>query len=384
MNFDKAVYFIWLTMACGVDNSHAFHVYSTFNSVEEVYKSHDFLSLRLPADVTANLCSKRIDDAYEVYKLCKSMGVGILCYDDALYPNRLRKIKSPPLVLYYKGELRNLEKEVCVAMVGTRKATPYGLGIAERLAEGMARHGATVVSGLADGIDAACHRGALKLNGYTVGVIGTGIDKIYPKCNATLYDALYKRGLVLSEYYPKCKTNKYSYPRRNRIISGLSNTVVVVEAGHRSGALITAKYAMEQGKKIFVPHVSIIPETEGVIALYREGADLISTAAEVLEEFDQLLPKPLDFREPKKPSRWYNPDDDGEEIPKEEQSPEYRRDKIQSFILEELKNRQSVTASELAAITREFSVSELLGAVTELEIDGDIRRTVGGRYELCF
>ncbi|MBR6795882.1 MAG: hypothetical protein IKM53_00865 [Clostridia bacterium] len=111
---------------------------------------------------------------------------------------------------------------------------------------------------------------------------------------------------------------------------------------------------------------------------------MISTAAEVLEEFDQLLPKPLDFREPKKPSRWYNPDDDGEESPKEEQSPEYRRDKIQSFILEELKKRQSVTASELAAITREFSVSELLGAVTELEIDGDIRRTVGGRYELCF
>lgn len=384
MTFDKAVYYIWLTMACGVDTGHAFRVYSSFNSIEDVYKADDFSGVRLPADVTENLCSKRLDEAYEVYKYCKSLGVEILCYDDELYPNRLRKIKSPPLVLYCKGKMKELEKEVCVAMVGTRKATSHGLSTAEKLAEGMAMHGATVVSGLADGIDAACHRGALKLNGYTVGVIGTSIDKIYPKCNATLYDALYKRGLVISEYYPKCKTNKYSYPRRNRIISGLSHVAVVVEAGYRSGALITAKYAVEQGKKVFVPHVAIIPETEGVIALYREGADLISTSAEVLEEFDALLPKPLDFRVPNKPNRWYDPNNDGEEIPKEDQSEEYRRDKIQSYILEELKNRQSATASELAASTKEFSTSELLCAVTELEIDGDIRRTVGGRYELCY
>lgn len=231
----------------------------------------------------------RVDPERELAELTK-LGLGFLTLLEPGYPRPLRSIENPPPVLYLKGDYQERD-ELAIAIVGTRQCTTYGQLAAERLARELASFGFTVVSGLALGIDTAAHRGALAAGGRTIGVLGSGFAEIYPRSNLTLVEEIAQRGCILSEFPLHARPERWNFPRRNRIISGLARGVVVVEAPKRSGALITARLALEQGREVFaVPGRITDGTSRGVHRLLREGAKLIESAEDILEEFADLQP----------------------------------------------------------------------------------------------
>jgi DNA processing protein len=200
------------------------------------------------------------------------------------YPKRLKDIYDPPAVLYVRGELRN-EDELAVAVVGSRKTSPYGRWITEKIGQDLACHGVTVVSGMARGIDSVAHKGALQGGGRTIAVLGCGIDVIYPSENRNLFYQIIEHGAVLSEFPMGSPPEGGHFPRRNRIISGLSIGVVIVQASAGSGSLITAGYALEQGREVFAVPGNVGAEgSRGTNQLIKEGAKLVESSEDILEE----------------------------------------------------------------------------------------------------
>ena len=202
--------------------------------------------------------------------------------DAPAYPSRLHDCSDPPRTLWVRGDLSLCDKP-CVAIVGTRRATAYGERVARELGRVLALAGATIVSGLARGIDAAAHRGALDVDGATCAVLGTGLDVVYPKAHAQLQQTIAERGLLLSELEPQNAAHGGSFPRRNRIIAALSCVTVVVEAGVKSGALITAAHALELGRTVaVVPGPIDVPQAQGSNELLRDGAAVIASMADAI------------------------------------------------------------------------------------------------------
>ena len=223
--------------------------------------------------------------------------------NSAGYPRLLSEIHSPPEILHVKGTLVK-EDEAAVAIVGTRAATPYGLAIAGQLAEELVGCGVTVVSGLAEGIDAAAHEGALKAGGRTIAVVGHGLSRIYPSQHRELAERIAESGCIVSEFPMGMPPLRENFPQRNRIISGLSLGTVVVEAPFKSGALITARFAMEQGREVFaVPGPISSRQSEGTHALLKDGAKLVGRVEDILEELAPHLKEYLKrYDVPKGPS----------------------------------------------------------------------------------
>jgi len=207
----------------------------------------------------------------------------VVTIQDTGYPQALRYIADPPVVLYVRGKLE--PDALCVAVVGSRKASYYGLDVARRLSRELAEHGVTIVSGLARGIDAKSHWGALEGGGKTIAVLGCGVDIIYPPENRELMSRICGSGAVISEYPPGIEPIPYHFPARNRIISGLSQGVAIVEANEKSGSLITADFALEQGRDVFaVPGNINSANSKGTNRLIRDGAKIIESPADILEE----------------------------------------------------------------------------------------------------
>jgi DNA processing protein len=208
---------------------------------------------------------------------------------DKEYPRALKTIFRPPPQLFVKGEILPRDKNA-IAIVGTRRATPYGLGQCEKLAYDLALRGVTIVSGMATGIDTAAHIGALKAGGRTIAVLGSGHNDIYPPENKKLYEKIAKNGAVVSELEPDTPPSPLTFPKRNRIISGMSKGVVVVEAPRRSGALITANFAVEQNREVFaMPGNVNSTRSNGTNALIKEGAKLVENAGDILEELKHVI-----------------------------------------------------------------------------------------------
>lgn len=242
----------------------------------------------------ASLEDKSMDEANRILGDCQRLGLRILTLRDAEYPERLRTVYNPPLLLYVQGRLPLFDEEVAVAMVGSRKASPYALEMGEKLAFQMAGLGAVIVSGLAAGGDAAAHRGALRAGGFTAAVIGGGHDILYPRENRRLYEDIGARGVILSEYPPGTEHMGRHFPVRNRIISGLSLGVVVTEAPEQSGALITASRALDQGREVFaVPGPIYDPRCEGSNRLLEEGAHPALHAWGVLSCYANRFPQKI-------------------------------------------------------------------------------------------
>ncbi len=211
-------------------------------------------------------------------------GARLVTFTSPDYPKSLFQIGDPPPFLYVKGELRS--REQAIAIVGSRRATGYGLQTTGQLAESLARHGIAVVSGLARGVDTAAHRGALAAGGRTIGVLGCGIDRIYPPENRALFEEVIKNGCLVSEFSLGTLPLAENFPRRNRIISGLSMGVLVVEATEKSGSLITAQYALEHGREVFaVPGNISFATCRGSNRLIKQGAKLVDCVEDILEEF---------------------------------------------------------------------------------------------------
>ncbi|MDR1382343.1 MAG: DNA-processing protein DprA [Planctomycetaceae bacterium] len=221
--------------------------------------------------------------------LCRENGITLLARNDVRYPTLLQKISDPPIFLYVKGEFTEWD-ELAIAIVGTRHASHYGRQQAERLAGEMAQRGFTVVSGLAIGIDGAAHRGAIDANGRTIAVLGGGLLNIFPREHHALADEVVQHGVLVSEYAPDLQPQKGTFPQRNRIVSGLSLGVLIVEAPRKSGALITATLAGEQGRDVFAVPGQVDRETSrGCHQLIRDGAILVESANDLLEHLGPLV-----------------------------------------------------------------------------------------------
>ena len=212
--------------------------------------------------------------------------IQVLTWEDVEYPAHLKEIDQPPPVLYIRGEL-TAEDAWAVAIVGTRSVSPYGRQVTEELATVLAQNGVTVVSGLARGVDAVAHQAALKAGGRTLAVLGSGVDKIYPPEHRQMAEKLSQQGAILSDYAPGTPPDSANFPPRNRIISGLSMAVVVVEAGDVSGALITAGFAADQGREVFaVPGSVYAPQSRGTNRLIFNGARILLQPTDVLKALD--------------------------------------------------------------------------------------------------
>lgn len=218
------------------------------------------------------------------FELIKKLNIKLVTCKDPVYPDSLNSVSYPPVLLYVRGQLRE-EDKIAVAVVGTRRATSYGKVAARKLARELAREHITVVSGMARGIDTCAHQGALEEGGRTVAVLGNGVDVVYPGENKSLMKEIITKGAVVSEFSLGTRPLARNFPRRNRIISGLSLGVVVAEAPLKSGALITADFALEQGREVFsVPGVITNPYSEGSNRLIKEGAKIVENVYDILEE----------------------------------------------------------------------------------------------------
>lgn len=232
----------------------------------------------------------RVDPAEEEAR-ARKCGARLVTCEEPEYPAALKNIYDPPLALYVRGTLEKKDRHA-ISVVGTRHATHYGLSVADRLAYQLAKTGFTVVSGLARGIDTAAHRAALKGGGRTLAVLGSAIDQLYPEENAGLADEIAEHGAVISEYTMGREPDRTTFPYRNRVVSGLSMGLIVVEAGVKSGAVITATEALEQGRTVFaVPGRVDAPSSRGTHQLIRQGARLCEGIDDVLQEFEMLIPK---------------------------------------------------------------------------------------------
>jgi DNA processing protein len=221
-------------------------------------------------------------------------GISPVGWHDPAYPPALAAIADPPPVLWVRGDVASLTSDPMVAIVGARAASPYGLAVAGQLAADLAARGLVVVSGLARGADSAAHRGTLAAGGITVAVLGSGVDVVYPPEHAPLARDIAERGAIVSEFAPGTPPNPAFFPQRNRIISGLARAVVVIEAGEKSGSLITARAALEQGRDVLaVPGNVLTGRNRGAHALLRDGAKIVESADDILEELGETRPRPV-------------------------------------------------------------------------------------------
>lgn len=290
-------YWLWLTELPGLTNQTRLALLRHFPTPEDVYYA-DPEEVLLTEGITraqaALLKNKDLSAADRILADCQRLNIQLLTLQDAAYPSRLKNIYDPPCLLYVKGRLPVFDEEVAVAVVGTRDCTPYGITCAEKLGYGLTRGGGLVVTGLARGIDAAATRGALRAGGVTAAVVGNGLDVHYPPESRYLYEDVAAAGVLLSEYPPGAEPAGWHFPVRNRILSGLCIATLVVEAPERSGALITAGTALEQGREVFaVPGPIDAPTSVGCNQLIRDGGGLVSEAWDLLREYESRFPDRL-------------------------------------------------------------------------------------------
>ncbi len=290
-------YWLWLTELPGLTNQTRLALLRHFPTPEDVYYA-DPEEVLLTEGITRGQAelvkNKDLSAAERILADCQRLDIRILTLQDAAYPGRLKNIYDPPCLLYVRGRLPVFDEEVAVAVVGTRDCTPYGIACAEKLGYGLTRGGALVVTGLARGIDAAATRGALRAGGVTAAVVGNGLDVQYPPESRYLYEDVAAAGVLLSEYPPGAEPLGWHFPVRNRILSGLCLATLVVEAPERSGALITAGTATEQGRDVYaVPGPIDAPTSVGCNQLIRDGGGIVTDAWDILGDYEARFPDKL-------------------------------------------------------------------------------------------
>lgn len=381
-------YWVWLTSIPGLSNRSKWLLLEQFSSPEEIYYAQEeqiLLTEGLTTAQAALLQDKSLQRAEEILAECARKDIFLLTVQDAAYPARLRSIYDAPVLLYGKGAMPLFDEEAAVAVVGTRKCSPYGAHAAESLGYELARQGALIVSGLAEGVDAAAQRGALRAGGFVAAVLGCGVDVVYPPSNRRLYEDIAVAGVLLSEYPPETAAEGWHFPVRNRIISGLSVAALVVEAPVRSGALITARTALEQGRDVFaVPGPIDAPLSRGCNELIRDGAGLVMEGWDILSAYQTQFPHRIHPDSEKLPEEAEQKSDRSKRVEKSEAA-----DKLP--VLDLQRNSEGLTDDQLRLIrllsSQEGRLSDelaeesglpmrrVLSALTVLEIDGYVRQS---------
>lgn len=290
---DSSIYALALSQLSGIGNVTYKRLIGHFGSAKEIFKAGNKRLDEIPwigkEKIKAIVSFNNWESVRDRIKEVEDKGAGILTLEDEEYPDRLKKIHDAPPVLYIKGSFTEGD-EFLIAVVGSRHASSYGNISAENIASGLAEKGITVVSGMARGIDSKAHRAAINAGGRTIAVLGSGIDVVYPPEGRGLYTDIVKKGVVVSEFPPGTKPEPSNFPRRNRIISGLSVGVVIIEASETSGALITAKLAIDQNREVFaVPGNINSARSKGTNKLIKDGAKLVDNAEDIVDELKFIL-----------------------------------------------------------------------------------------------
>ena len=416
------IHWIWLANCRPVSDRMKVELLQHFRDPEDIYfadaDAFDHLE-GFGDEAKAALRDKNLQAAQKILDQCARKDIHILTFRDAAYPGRLKNIPDPPLVLYYKGNLPDFDGTPLIGVVGTRKASAYGLGVAKRMGYQIAQCGGIVVSGMAFGIDGVATQGALTAGGTAVGVLGCGADVVYPPSNRGLFADMEKYGCLLTEFPPETPPNGWNFPKRNRLISGLSCGVLVVEAPEKSGALITARLAVDQGRDVFaVPGNIDVPTCVGSNQLLREGAVAVMSGWDILSEYEALYPDKL-HRENQSAHQAGYPDEveriaaesqkklprvaQKPVIPVKKQPPSAENDKITidngdtTPYSDVNKPKLPLSGTEqtiIDALTREprlvddviaetgLSAGKILSALTLLEIRGIVKRHPGKRISL--
>lgn len=286
------VHWIWYATLPGISLRQKLAILEHFSDPEDIFNADGYD--HIPGITLENaqaLGEKDLERAKAIIKQCADSQIGILTYHDAAYPSRLRNIADAPLVLYYKGVLPDFEGQPVIGVVGTRKSSPYGMKHAKDFSRQIAACGGLIVSGGASGIDTAALEGAMGTGAQTVAVLGFGADVVYPANNRNLFARIQKNGCLITEYLPGTKPKPWQFPERNRIISGLSNGVLVVEAPEKSGALITARSAFEQGREVYaVPGNIDVATCVGSNGLLQDYAQAVVTGWDVIKVYADQYP----------------------------------------------------------------------------------------------
>lgn len=415
-------HWIWLAHRPGLGDRGKVNLLQHFSGPEEIYFADSAAFDHVPGltlEGKEALNDKNLTQAEEILELCCREKIHLLTFQDAAYPMRLKNISDPPVLLYYKGQLPDIDAFPVIGVVGTRKASAYGLTTAKRMGYQIGKCGGIVVSGMAYGIDGMALSGALTAGQQVVGVLGCGVDVIYPLSNRALFQDVVQYGCLLSEFAPGTQPLKWNFPKRNRIISGLSNGVLVVEAPEKSGALITAHQAADQGRDVFVVPGNIdIPSFVGSNQLLRDGAIMVSSGWDILSEYEGLYPDKLHRQDILPRQKAYDDEvrkaaQEPESLPKVAQNVAYPGknqdlkknlekkpiDNVQSTAYSDVNNTMPpLTDQELAIVTvlsagerlvddviaeTGLTTGKLLAALTMLELKGVIRRLPGKRIVLA-
>lgn len=299
---ESQAYLLWLYAALKQNNEKTRAVLDTFSSAKAFYHAsdaehRDFFKNVLHSRDASETVKRDGQRVKEIRETLRGTNTYLITLSDDEYPRRLREIQNPPVLLFVQGTLPK-DDELSIAVVGARVPTQYGRYMTRKLTEELAQRGVSIISGLARGVDGEAHESALKAGGRTVGVLGCGIDKTYPRDTFDLRAKMTRQGAVVSEFLPGSEPIKRNFPRRNRIVSGLSDGVLVTEAALRSGSLVTAKLAGEQGREVFAVPGNADEETSaGCHWLIQNGAKLTTSYEDILEEYTHRLALPLEKEE---------------------------------------------------------------------------------------
>ncbi len=284
------VYWIWLSLSTTPGTDTFRKLILKFGSPKSVYDADEFDIAECIGSKSCDfkaIMEKELSEAERVFDFCEKKNVGILTYSDENFPNSLREITTPPVLLYYRGTLPDFNKNCFISIVGTRRLTDYGRKNAFVIGQDLAKAGAIIVSGMAIGIDGVSHAGSLSVGGVNIAFLGSGIDVCYPEQHIRLAKEIVKNGCVMTEYAPGTRPERYNFPRRNRLIAGISCASVVIEGNLRSGSLITARYAKEFGKTVYALPGNVDNKTsEATNLLIQNGAKLIISADDIVKDLE--------------------------------------------------------------------------------------------------
>lgn len=313
MRDESVMYWIWLSEKFGIASKEFPRLAEAYHDPYDVYRldEEEIEQLEGIGDgVKRRLCDKSLERAYSIMRYCVKHKIDVIGYWDARYPSRLKTIEDPPVLLYCIGAMPKMDQRLCLGMVGTRKMSEYGKQSALRISYELASAGVCVVSGMALGIDGVCACGAIEAGGATVAVLGCGVSVTYPKEHARLMKQIAKHGAVISEYPPEEEPKAENFPKRNRIISGLCQGVLVVECAKRSGALITASRAIAQGRELFaLPGKIDDSSSAGPNELIQDGANVVLSATDILDHYGFLYSDVINYGGLTKARRSFDLDD---------------------------------------------------------------------------
>ena len=387
MRDENTLYWLWLAEKCGIASKQFGRIIEKYDDPFDVYRlSEDEIEQLegINGALRAKLCEKDLEGSYSILKYCKENRVDIISYGDSRYPARLKNIEDAPILLYCLGHFPDFNSALCIGIVGTRKMSEYGKQSAYKIGYELSSAGAIVVSGMALGVDGAAASGALSAVGRTVAVLGCGISVVYPKEHKKLMEEISRKGAVITEYPPTEAPHGHNFPKRNRIISGLCQGVLVVEGAAGSGALITARRAIDQGREVFaLPGKIDESNSEGPNELIREGAYPALCSDDILRHYDFLYHDVIDYSKHTKAKRKVARGDADAALrkygvgsrvlkfandPKPQEPAQTQTPDEESFVLEETREEEQTPTDQASTEKRESMAdnsAELLAGLDE-------------------